>query len=136
MLVQRPYRRTVGFMARDKQGCQETCQARQNVRCQGCRAGCSTLQPINSSLVSVKACHGNVAVCQGVISVVLSPEILGDRRQCDTWYSVFTTTAAALPYRMMYLVNCCICCRLTDYTAIRKSWCTVYTTQAASVVCF
>ena len=47
------------------------CQARQNVRCQGCRAGCCTLKP--SNLGSDQACHGKVAVCQGV--KVLSPDI-------------------------------------------------------------
>ena len=45
---------------------------RQNVRCQGCRAECSTLKP--SSLVSVKACQGKAAVCQGVD--VLAPDIV------------------------------------------------------------
>ena len=39
----------------DDQRCQETCQARQNMRCQGCRADCCTLKP--SSLMSVKACQ-------------------------------------------------------------------------------
>ena len=51
--------------------CQETCQARQNMRCQGCTAECSTLKP--SSVVSVKACQGKIAVCQGV--KMLSPDI-------------------------------------------------------------
>ena len=36
--------------------CLETCQTRQNRRCQGSRAECSTLKP--SSLVSVEACRG------------------------------------------------------------------------------
>ena len=40
-----------------------------NVYCQGCNAECSTLEA--STLVSVKACQGKVAVCQGV--KVLSP---------------------------------------------------------------
>ena len=39
-----------------QQRCQETCQARKNMRCQGCTAECSTLKP--SSVVSVKACQG------------------------------------------------------------------------------
>ena len=54
---------------------QETCQARQNVRCQGCGAECFTLKP--SNLVSVNATHvkGKVAVCQGVKN--LSPDIFG-----------------------------------------------------------
>ena len=53
--------------------CQETCQAKQKVRCQGCRAECATLK--YSSLVSVKACQGIVAVSQEV--KVVSPDIFG-----------------------------------------------------------
>ena len=52
------------------QRCQEACHARQHVRCQGCRAGCSTLKP--SKMGSVKACRVKVAVGQGV--KVLSPD--------------------------------------------------------------
>ena len=46
------------------QRCQGTCQATQNMRCQGCRGERSILKP--SILMSVKACQGKVAVCQGV----------------------------------------------------------------------
>ena len=48
-------------MPSQEQRCLETCQERQSVRCQGCRANCSTLKP--SSSISVKACKGKVAVC-------------------------------------------------------------------------
>ena len=52
---------------------QETHEARQNLRCQECRAECSTLRPINSSWVSVKAPWAKVAVCRG--AKMLSPDI-------------------------------------------------------------
>ena len=55
-----------------RQGCQETCQAAQNVRCQGCRAEGSTL--IASISVSSKTRQGKPAVCQGVKAQ--SPDIL------------------------------------------------------------
>ena len=58
-----------------KQKCQETRQARQNGRCQGCRAECSTLKP--TCLVSVKACQDRDAVRQGV--KILSPNIFGGK---------------------------------------------------------
>ena len=53
------------------QRCQETCQATQSVRCQGRRAECSTRKL--GDLLSVKACHGKIAVCQGL--KVVSPDI-------------------------------------------------------------
>ena len=53
------------------QRCQETCKARQNVRCQGCRTECSTLKP--SRLASTKACQDEVADCRVV--KMLSPDI-------------------------------------------------------------
>ena len=45
--------------------CQETCQARQNLRCQGLRAGCTTLKP-NNMVSSVMIRQGKSAVCDGV----------------------------------------------------------------------
>ena len=57
--------------------CQETCQARQNVRCQGFRAACSALIPSSSSSsMPVKACQGKIAVSQGV--KVLFPGVFGE----------------------------------------------------------
>ena len=50
----------------------EARQATQNMRCQGCRAECSTLKP-SSSLVPVEACQDKAAICRGV--KVLSPGI-------------------------------------------------------------
>ena len=41
------------------------CQARSNARCQGSRAGCSTLN-LKNSLVPVQANQGQLAVGQGV----------------------------------------------------------------------
>ena len=46
----------LGKIDADQPICQETCQARQNMRCQGSRADCCTLKA--SSLMSVKACQG------------------------------------------------------------------------------
>ena len=54
-----------------EQRCQETYQATQHGRRQGCRAECSTLKP--SSLLSVKAREGEVAVYQG--EQMLSPDL-------------------------------------------------------------
>ena len=56
-------------------------QARQNVRCKGFRAGCFALKP--SSLASVKACQGNVAVCQE--GKVPSPDIVAFRTAVPFW---------------------------------------------------
>ena len=58
---------------------QETRQATQNVPAvKGCRAEFSTLKPC--SLVSVEACHGEVAVCQ-VCQVCQGGKVLSPERQ-------------------------------------------------------
>lgn len=53
----------------------------------GCRAECSTLVKPNS-LVSVKACQGNVAAFQG--AKVLCSDMFGDD---VPWYQVYDTDA-------------------------------------------
>ena len=71
-------RAVFSFRARgetESQICQETCQDMQNACCQGSRAKYLTLKR-SDGFVSVKACQGKIAVCQGV--KVLSPDIFAE----------------------------------------------------------
>ena len=73
-------------LATHNQRRQEACQATQNVRRRGRQVDCSRLDNTyhGSRLVSVRACEGGVAVCQG--EKVLSPDIFADNGQWARYF--------------------------------------------------